>query len=130
LSEAIYMATGKRKNAVARVRIKSGTGKITVNGKDAPGYFRRPTSILIIEQPLDLTDMSGKIDVIARVTGGGLSGQAGALRHGITKALMEMNPELRSVLKKAGLITRDSRSKERKKYGLAGARRAYQFSKR
>lgn len=130
MSEAVYMATGKRKNAIARVRIKPGTGKIVVNGKDAPGYFQRLTSILIIEQPLELTDLTGKIDVYARVNGGGLSGQAGALRHGITRALLEMNPDLRPMLKKAGFITRDSRAKERKKYGLAGARRAYQFSKR
>ena len=126
----IFAATGKRKNAIARVRIMSGTGKITVNKKNAPEYFCRPTSILLIEQPLELTEMSGKIDVIANVSGGGLSGQAGALRHGITRALLNMDPELRPVLKKAGLITRDPRVKERKKYGLAGARRAYQFSKR
>lgn len=127
---SVYTATGKRKNAIARVRIKPGSGKIVVNGRGADDYFRRPTSILLIEQPLALTDMSGKIDIFANVTGGGLSGQAGALRHGITRALMSMNPDLRPVLKKAGLVTRDSRAKERKKYGLAGARRAYQFSKR
>ena len=129
-TQTVYAATGRRKNAVARVRIKSGNGKILVNGRDAPEYFDRPTSILIIEQPLELTEMKGKLDVIANVRGGGLSGQAGALRHGITRALMEMDPELRPVLKPAGLVTRDSRVKERKKYGLAGARRAYQFSKR
>jgi len=127
---SVYTATGKRKNAIARVRIKPGSGKIVVNGRGADDYFRRPTSILLIEQPLALTDMSGKIDIFANVTSGGLSGQAGALRHGITRALMSMNPDLRPVLKKAGLVTRDSRAKERKKYGLAGARRAYQFSKR
>lgn len=127
---SVYTATGKRKNAIARVRIKPGSGKIVVNGREADDYFRRPTSILLIEQPLALTDMSGKVDIIANVNGGGLSGQAGALRHGITRALMTMNPDLRPVLKKAGLVTRDSRAKERKKYGLAGARRAYQFSKR
>ncbi len=126
----MYAATGKRKNAIARVRIKAGSGKIVVNGRDAKEYFKRPTSILIIEQPLELTENNGKLDITANVTGGGLSGQAGALRHGITKALLEMNVELRPVLKRAGLITRDSRVKERKKYGLAGARRAYQFSKR
>ncbi len=129
-ASAVYAATGKRKNAIARVRIKPGTGKIVVNGREADAYFCRPTSILLIEQPLELTDMAGKIDIIANVIGGGLSGQAGALRHGITRALLTMNPDLRPVLKKAGLITRDSRIKERKKYGLAGARRAYQFSKR
>ena len=127
---AVYAATGKRKNAVARVRIMSGSGKIVVNGKDAPAYFQRPTSILLIEHPFELTETVGKIDVIANVHGGGLSGQAGALRHGITKALINMNSELRPILKRAGLITRDSRIKERKKYGLAGARKAYQFSKR
>ncbi|MFC1693533.1 30S ribosomal protein S9 [Candidatus Latescibacterota bacterium] len=126
----IYTATGKRKNAIARVRITSGTGKIIVNKKGAPEYFQRPTSILLIEQPLELTEMNGKLDITANISGGGLSGQAGALRHGITRALLTMNPDLRPVLKRAGLITRDSRIKERKKYGLAGARRAYQFSKR
>ncbi len=130
MAEEIFVATGKRKNAIARVRIKQGTGKITVNGKNAPEYFRRMTSILLIEQPMDLTDTLGSVDVFANVNGGGLTGQAGALRHGITRALMLMNPELRSVLKRAGLVTRDPRNKERKKYGLAGARRAYQFSKR
>lgn len=129
-AQEMFSATGKRKNAVARVRIKNGTGKIVVNGRVAEEYFRRPTSILIIEQPLALTELDGKIDIVANVKGGGLSGQAGALRHGITRALMNMNPELRPVLKRAGLVTRDSRIKERKKYGLAGARRAYQFSKR
>lgn len=130
MADAIYVATGKRKNAIARVRIKPGTGQITVNGHNAPDYFCRMTSILLIEQPMDLTDTLGKIDVVANVNGGGLSGQAGALRHGITRALMLMNPDLRPVLKRAGLVTRDPRVKERKKYGLAGARRAYQFSKR
>jgi small subunit ribosomal protein S9 len=130
LGEAVYAATGKRKNAVARVRIKPGNGKIVVNDKDAPEYFKRLTSILVVEQPLEITEMLGKVDVIATVSGGGLSGQAGALRHGITRALVTMNPDLRPVLKRAGLLTRDPRAKERKKYGLAGARRAYQFSKR
>ena len=127
---AVYAATGKRKNAIARVRMKPGDGEIIVNGKKAPEYFHRPTSILIIEQPLELTEMIRKVDIYANVKGGGLSGQAGALRHGITQALMIMNADLRPVLKRAGLVTRDSRVKERKKYGLAGARRAYQFSKR
>lgn len=130
MAEEVFVATGKRKNAIARVRIKQGTGKITVNGKNAPEYFRRMTSILLIEQPMDLTDTLGSVDVCANVNGGGLTGQAGALRHGITRALMLMNPDLRPVLKRAGLVTRDPRNKERKKYGLAGARRAYQFSKR
>jgi len=124
------VATGKRKTAVARVRMKAGTGKITVNGVNAPEYFCRMTSILLIEQPLELTAMAGKVDVIARVDGGGLTGQAGALRHGITRALMRMDANFRPTLKRAGLVTRDPRVKERKKYGLAGARKAYQFSKR
>jgi len=128
--ESVYVATGKRKNAIARVRVKPGTGKIVVNGRQAPDYFRRMTSIQLIEQPLELTSTAGKVDVVARVNGGGLTGQAGALRHGITRALMLMDPALRPVLKRAGLVTRDPRVKERKKYGLAGARRAYQFSKR
>jgi small subunit ribosomal protein S9 len=130
VAESIFVATGKRKNAIARVRLLPGTGKIIVNGKNAPDYFHRLTSILLIEQPLELTSNIGRFDVIANVNGGGLSGQAGALRHGITRALMIMDEGLRPVLKKAGLVTRDSRIKERKKYGLAGARRAYQFSKR
>ena len=130
MAETVYVATGKRKNAIARVRLTPGTGKIVVNGKNAPDYFHRLTSILLIEQPLELTASIGKFDVTANVNGGGLSGQAGALRHGITRALMIMDIGLRPVLKKAGLVTRDSRVKERKKYGLAGARRAYQFSKR
>ena len=129
-AQAVYAATGRRKKAIARVRIKSGTGKIIVNGREAPKYFHRPTSILLIVHPLELTEMAGKVDVFANVKGGGLSGQAGALRHGITRALINMDSDLRPILKRAGLITRDSRVKERKKYGLAGARRAYQFSKR
>ena len=130
MTETVYLATGKRKNAVARVRLKSGTGRIMVNGKDAKEYFRRESALPYIEQPLELTESLGKLDVYANIRGGGLSGQAGALRHGISRALLEMNPDLRPVLKRAGLVTRDPRAKERKKYGLAGARRAYQFSKR
>ncbi len=130
MADEVFVATGKRKNAIARVRIKEGTGNIVVNGQNAPEYFRRMTSILLIEQPMGLTSTLGRIDVFANVNGGGLNGQAGALRHGITRALMLMNPELRPILKRAGLVTRDPRIKERKKYGLAGARRAYQFSKR
>jgi small subunit ribosomal protein S9 len=130
LSETFYNATGKRKNAIARVRLKSGTGAIIVNGLDAKEYFRRESALPFIEQPLELTENVGKVDIYANIRGGGLSGQAGALRHGISRALLEMDPELRPVLKRAGLITRDPRIKERKKYGLAGARRAYQFSKR
>lgn len=130
MPETVYAATGKRKSAIARVRIMPGTGKVTVNGKDAPTYFCRPTSIRLIAQPFELTETAEQFDVIANICGGGLSGQAGALQHGITRALIEMNPDLKPILKKSGLVTRDSRVKERKKYGLAGARRAYQFSKR
>ncbi len=130
MADTFFIATGKRKNAIARVRIKSGAGKIQVNGREAAAYFRRESAIPYVEQPLELTENIGKLDIYANIKGGGLSGQAGALRHGITRALLKMNPEFRLVLKRAGLITRDSRIKERKKYGLAGARRAYQFSKR
>lgn len=130
MAEPVFVATGKRKNAIARVRIKPGTGKIMVNGREAPEYFHRMTSILLIEQPMELTATMGRFDVTATVNGGGLTGQAGALRHGITRALLLMDVALRPVLKRAGLLTRDPRVKERKKYGLAGARRAYQFSKR
>lgn len=130
MSETVYCATGKRKTAIARVRLKSGTGQMIVNGKNAKEYFRRESALPYIEQPLELTESLGTLDVFANIRGGGLSGQAGALRHGISRALLEMNPDLRPVLKRAGLVTRDPRAKERKKYGLAGARRAYQFSKR
>lgn len=130
-TQTVYTATGKRKTAVARVRlVAGGTGKITVNGKEAGAYFCRPTSIRLIEQPFELTGQLGNFDVLANIKGGGLSGQAGALQHGISRALLSLNPEYKHILKGAGLITRDSRVKERKKYGLAGARRAYQFSKR
>ena len=130
MAEPFFLATGKRKNAIARVRMKTGSGKILVNGQEAKDYFRRESAIPFIHQPLELTENVGKLDIYANIRGGGLSGQAGALRHGISKALLVMNPDMRSVLKRAGLLTRDSRVKERKKYGLAGARRAYQFSKR
>ncbi|MBN1293752.1 MAG: 30S ribosomal protein S9 [Candidatus Latescibacteria bacterium] len=130
MAETFYLATGKRKSSIARVRLKTGSGKIIVNGKSALDYFHRESALPFVEQPLELTENTDKIDVYANIRGGGLSGQAGALRHGISRALIEMNPELRPVLKRAGLITRDSRVKERKKYGLAAARRAYQFSKR
>lgn len=130
MPETIYRATGKRKSSVARVMMKPGTGTITVNGKAAPEYFARQTSMYLILQPFEVTELVGKYDVVANIDGGGLSGQAGALRHGITRALIGMDPELKGQLKRAGLVTRDPRVKERKKYGLAGARRAYQFSKR
>ncbi|ALV28446.1 30S ribosomal protein S9 [Pannonibacter sp. Q-1] len=123
-------ATGKRKDAIARVWVKPGTGKITVNGKDYTAYFARPVLQMILRQPILLTNRDGQYDIVATVTGGGLSGQAGALRHGISKALTHYEPELRGILKKEGFITRDSRVVERKKYGRAKARRSFQFSKR
>jgi small subunit ribosomal protein S9 len=123
-------ATGRRKDAVARVWLKPGSGKIIVNGRDQEVYFARPTLRLIINQVFDVTERRGQYDVIATVKGGGLSGQAGAVRHGISKALTYYEPGLRSVLKKGGFLTRDSRTVERKKYGRAKARRSFQFSKR
>ncbi len=123
-------ATGKRKNAVARVWVKPGTGKITVNGKDPKVYFARPVLQMILQQPFVAASRNGQFDVVATVTGGGLSGQAGAVRHGISKALTYYEPELRAPLKKGGFLTRDSRVVERKKYGRAKARRSFQFSKR
>ena len=123
-------ATGRRKDAAARVWIKPGSGKITVNGKDQEVYFARPTLRLIINQPFDITDRTGQYDVVATVRGGGLSGQAGAVKHGISQALTKYEPELRSTVKAAGFLTRDSRVVERKKYGKAKARRSFQFSKR
>ena len=123
-------ATGKRKDAVARVWIKPGSGKITINGRDFPVYFARPVLQMVVQQPIAATSREGQFDIIATVTGGGLSGQAGAVRHGISKALTYFEPELRSVLKKGGFLTRDSRVVERKKYGRAKARRSFQFSKR
>jgi len=130
MAEQRYSATGKRKTSVARVWMKPGTGNITVNKQDINDYFGRETSKMIIRQPLELTDNMGKFDIFVNVRGGGPSGQAGAIKHGITKALLEMDASLRGVLKKAGFITRDSRIKERKKYGRAAARRSFQFSKR
>ena len=123
-------ATGRRKDAVARVWVKPGTGKITINGRDQEVYFARPTLRLIINQPFDITDRTGQYDVIATVKGGGLSGQAGAVKHGISQALSKFEPVLRSTVKAAGFLTRDSRVVERKKYGRAKARRSFQFSKR
>jgi len=126
-----YYATGRRKTSVARVRlIPGGKGNITVNGKDADEYFTIDTLRVMIRQPLALVDMADKFDVIVKVNGGGFTGQAGAVRHGIARALQLVDPELRAPLKKAGMLTRDPRMKERKKYGLKGARRAPQFSKR
>jgi len=123
-------ATGKRKDAVARVWLKPGSGKITVNGKEFAAYFARPVLQMILQQPIVAADRNGQYDVVATVTGGGLSGQAGAVRHGISQALTHYEPELRGVLKRGGFLTRDSRVVERKKYGRAKARRSFQFSKR
>ncbi|WP_265515451.1 30S ribosomal protein S9 [Nitratireductor luteus] len=123
-------ATGKRKNAIARVWVKPGTGKISVNGKEFAAYFARPVLQMILQQPIIAANRNGQYDVVATVVGGGLSGQAGAVRHGISKALTYYEPELRAVLKKGGFLTRDSRVVERKKYGRAKARRSFQFSKR
>ena len=123
-------ATGKRKNAVSRVWVKPGSGKITVNGKEFTEYFGRPVLQMIVQQPIYAAARDGQFDIIATVSGGGLSGQAGALRHGISKALTYYEPGLRGVLKKLGFLTRDSRVVERKKYGKRKARRSFQFSKR
>ena len=123
-------ATGKRKNAIARVWIKPGTGKITVNGRDFVTYFARPVLQMVVQQPVVAAARQGQFDVVCTVTGGGLSGQAGAVRHGVSKALTYYEPGLRAVLKKGGFLTRDSRVVERKKYGKAKARRSFQFSKR
>ncbi|MEZ5839856.1 MAG: 30S ribosomal protein S9 [Hyphomicrobiales bacterium] len=123
-------ATGKRKDAVARVWVKPGSGKIQVNDKDFTEYFGRPVLRMILQQPIVAANRAGQYDIVATVAGGGLSGQAGALRHGISKALTYYEPELRSVLKKGGFLTRDDRVVERKKYGRAKARRSFQFSKR
>ena len=123
-------ATGRRKDAVARVWLKPGTGKIVVNGRDQEVYFARPTLRLIINQVFDVTDRRGQYDVVATVTGGGLSGQAGAVRHGISTALTRYEPALRTTVKREGFLTRDPRVVERKKYGRAKARRSFQFSKR
>lgn len=123
-------ATGKRKNAVARVWIKPGAGKILVNTREVEVYFARPVLRMLIQQPLVASSRTGQYDVICSVSGGGLSGQAGAVRHGLSKALTYFEPELRSVLKRGGFLTRDSRVVERKKYGRAKARRSFQFSKR
>jgi small subunit ribosomal protein S9 len=123
-------ATGKRKNAVARVWVKPGSGKITVNGKEFAEYFARPVLQMILRQPIVAAARDGQFDIVATVAGGGLSGQAGAVRHGVSKALTYFEPGLRAVLKKGGFLTRDSRVVERKKYGKAKARRSFQFSKR
>ena len=130
MAENKFYATGKRKTSVARVWMKPGSGNIVVNQKPIDEYFGRETSKMVVRQPLELTDNVGKFDIFVNVSGGGPSGQAGAIKHGITKALMEADDDLRGALKKAGFITRDSRIKERKKYGKRSARRSFQFSKR
>jgi small subunit ribosomal protein S9 len=128
--EEVFWATGRRKQCVARVRIKPGSGKFLINDRTLEDYFGRKTSQVIARQPLVLTNTTSRFDVLVNVSGGGLAGQAGAIRHGITRALLEFDPDLRPVLKKAGYITRDPRAKERKKYGLASARARFQYSKR
>ena len=126
-----FYGTGRRKSSVARVRVyTNGTGKITINNRDIDDYFGLDTLKLIVRQPMELTGTSGKFDIICTVAGGGVTGQAGAIRHGLSRALLQYDAELRGALKKAGFLTRDPRMKERKKYGLKGARRAPQFSKR
>ena len=126
----LSISVGRRKESVARVRLTPGTGNITINGRTMDAYFGRETSKMILVEPLKLVDQMGKLDVFVNAKGGGLSGQAGAIRHGITRALMELNPEYRPILKKAGFVTRDARAVERKKYGRPGARKRFQFSKR
>jgi small subunit ribosomal protein S9 len=124
------ITVGRRKEAVARVRLTPGTGNITVNGRTMDEYFGRETSKMILVEPLKLVDQMGKVDIAVNANGGGLSGQAGAIRHGISRALCDLNPEWRPILKKAGFLTRDARAVERKKYGRPGARKRFQFSKR
>ena len=126
----VFSATGKRKAAIARVRLMPGEGKFEINKRTIDNYFGRETSKMIIKQPFELTETTGKYNIYVNVKGGGISSQAGAIRHGITKALLEVNSDYRDILKKAGLITRDSRIKERKKYGQRKARAKFQFSKR
>ena len=125
-----FYGTGRRKSSVARVRLYPGTGKITINGRDVEDYFGLETLKLIINQPFGVTGTEGKFDIVANVQGGGISGQAGAIRHGVSRALLLADDSYRTLLKKAGFLTRDPRMKERKKYGLKAARRASQFSKR
>ncbi|MBQ3940615.1 MAG: 30S ribosomal protein S9 [Oscillospiraceae bacterium] len=125
-----YYGTGRRKHSVARVRLYPGSGNVTINGRSIDDYFGLETLKLIVRQPLELTETAAQFDVVCTVAGGGVTGQAGAIRHGAARALLQFNPELRAALKKAGFLTRDPRMKERKKYGLKAARRAPQFSKR
>jgi len=130
VAEIQYYGTGRRKSATARVYLRPGTGTVKVNRKSIETYFKNETQRMIIRQPLQMTDTLSKFDVLVNVAGGGSTGQAGAVRHGIARALIEFNGELRKKLKKAGLLTRDPRAKERKKYGQKGARKRFQFSKR
>ena len=125
-----FYGTGRRKSSVARVRIYNGTGKFTINGRDIDDYFGLDTLKLIVRQPMTITETLGKYDIVCTVAGGGVAGQAGAIRHGLSRALLQAGDEMRPILKKAGFLTRDPRMKERKKYGLKAARRAPQFSKR
>ncbi|MDF2945102.1 MAG: rpsI [Herbinix sp.] len=130
MAKARYYGTGRRKSSIARVYLVPGTGKITINKRDMDNYFGLDTLKLIVRQPLVITENQEKFDIMVNVKGGGFTGQAGAIRHGITRALMQSDADLRPILKKAGFVTRDPRMKERKKYGLKAARRAPQFSKR
>jgi small subunit ribosomal protein S9 len=128
--ELLVTATGRRKVSIARVRMKPGTGEFSVNDRTLDEYFGRETSKMILKQPLEVVEQLGKVDISVNVCGGGMSGQAGAIRHGISRALLKLNPDYRPALKKAGFLTRDARSVERKKYGQPGARKRFQFSKR
>ncbi|MCG6981768.1 MAG: 30S ribosomal protein S9 [Deltaproteobacteria bacterium] len=130
MSEERHYATGKRKTSVARVWLMPGDGNITINKRHIDEYVKRETAKMVIRQPLELTETLGKYDIFVNVRGGGISGQAGAIKHGISKALLEANPDFRPLLKKSGFLTRDSRVKERKKYGQPGARKRFQYSKR
>ena len=130
MATQVQINVGRRKESVARVRLIPGTGNVTINGRPMDEYFGRETSKMILIEPLKLVDQLGKVDVLVNANGGGLSGQAGAIRHGISRALVKMNAEYRPVLKKAGFLTRDARAVERKKYGRPGARKRFQFSKR
>ena len=130
MATQVQINVGRRKESVARVRLVPGTGNVTINGRPMDEYFGRETSKMILIEPLKLVDQMGKLDVLVNAAGGGLSGQAGAIRHGISRALCTYNPEFRPVLKKAGFMTRDARAVERKKYGRPGARKRFQFSKR
>ncbi len=130
MATQVQINVGRRKESVARVRLVPGTGNVTINGRTMDAYFGRETSKMILIEPLKLVDQLGKVDIFVTANGGGLSGQAGAIRHGISRALCDLNAEFRPVLKKAGFLTRDARAVERKKYGRPGARKRFQFSKR